>query len=187
MDTKERIQNCAEELFYSRGYDATGVQEIAEKSGITKPTLYHYFGSKRGLLEEIFRVRYAAFSEFMEPGLDSNEGIRGKLHRIAMDSWRFYCREYRFYILFMSLSYSPKENEAYQVARPYLQKMHHRMAQVFEEASAELGNMNGRQEQFATSFTGIIGQYLLEYGSAAMDHEQQIHMLVDQYMHGIFS
>ena len=32
--------------FMPRGYDAVGVQEIAQKAGITKPTLYYYFGSK---------------------------------------------------------------------------------------------------------------------------------------------
>src|SRR5215211_7966667 len=40
-------------LFAARGYDAVGVQEIVEAAGVTKPTLYHYFGSKRGLLEAL--------------------------------------------------------------------------------------------------------------------------------------
>ena len=30
-----------------KGYDAVGVQEIVDTAGITKPTLYYYFGSKR--------------------------------------------------------------------------------------------------------------------------------------------
>ena len=49
MDNRERILQCALELFYAKGYDAVGVQEIAQKAGITKPTLYYYFGSKYGL------------------------------------------------------------------------------------------------------------------------------------------
>lgn len=48
MDNRERILQCALELFYAKGYDAVGVQEIAQKAGITKPTLYYYFGSKYG-------------------------------------------------------------------------------------------------------------------------------------------
>ena len=48
MDNIERILQCALELFYAKGYDAVGVQEIAQKAGITKPTLYYYFGSKYG-------------------------------------------------------------------------------------------------------------------------------------------
>ena len=41
MDNRERILQCALELFYAKGYDAVGVQEIAQKAGITKPTLYY--------------------------------------------------------------------------------------------------------------------------------------------------
>lgn len=57
MDNRERILETALELFYSRGYDAVGVQEIAEKSGVTKPTLYYYFKSKYGLLEQLLETR----------------------------------------------------------------------------------------------------------------------------------
>ena len=53
MNNRITILNCALELFAARGYDAVGVQEIAEGAGITKPTLYHYFGSKQGLLKTL--------------------------------------------------------------------------------------------------------------------------------------
>ena len=49
MDNRETILETALDLFYTRGYDAVGVQEIAERSGVTKPTLYYYFKSKYGL------------------------------------------------------------------------------------------------------------------------------------------
>ena len=66
MDNKEKILESALDLFYSKGYDAVGVQEIVERSGITKPTLYHYFGSKYGLLEHLVRNYYGKFEEKLE-------------------------------------------------------------------------------------------------------------------------
>jgi TetR/AcrR family transcriptional regulator len=36
-------------LFSSKGYDATSVREICAAAEITKPTLYHFFGSKEGV------------------------------------------------------------------------------------------------------------------------------------------
>ena len=45
------------ELFAARGYDAVGVQEIVEAAGMTKPTLYHWFGSKQGLLRAALASR----------------------------------------------------------------------------------------------------------------------------------
>ena len=47
------------ESFYEKGYDAIGVQEIADAAGVTKPTLYHYFGSKYGLLQAVAMEGYA--------------------------------------------------------------------------------------------------------------------------------
>lgn len=43
----------AAELFEERGYAETSVGEIAERVGISKPTLYHYFLSKEEVLYEI--------------------------------------------------------------------------------------------------------------------------------------
>ena len=55
MDNRSNILLCALRLFATRGYDAVGVQEIVVAAGITKPTLYHYFGSKQGLLDALLK------------------------------------------------------------------------------------------------------------------------------------
>ena len=62
MDNRETILETALDLFYTRGYDAVGVQEIAERSGVTKPTLYYYFKSKYGLLEQLLKSRSEGFA-----------------------------------------------------------------------------------------------------------------------------
>jgi AcrR family transcriptional regulator len=41
---------AAEAVFAARGYQATSMDEIASRVGVTKPMLYEYFGSKEGLL-----------------------------------------------------------------------------------------------------------------------------------------
>ena len=67
MDNREQILETALDLFYTRGYDAVGVQEIAEKSGVTNPTLYYYFKSKYGLLEQLLDSRSGFFLEQYHP------------------------------------------------------------------------------------------------------------------------
>jgi TetR/AcrR family transcriptional regulator, cholesterol catabolism regulator len=42
-------------LFAARGYAATGIREIADEAGVTTAALYHYMGSKQGLLLTIMR------------------------------------------------------------------------------------------------------------------------------------
>ncbi|MCB5701286.1 TetR/AcrR family transcriptional regulator, partial [Bacteroides fragilis] len=51
MDNRQLIMNSALTLFYESGYDAVGVQQIVDSAGVSKPTMYYYFGSKQGLLE----------------------------------------------------------------------------------------------------------------------------------------
>ena len=53
MENREKLLLCALDLFYAKGYDAVGIQEIVDFAGVTKPTMYYYFGSKKGLLEEL--------------------------------------------------------------------------------------------------------------------------------------
>ncbi len=54
MDVKNRILSAAEELFALKGYDGTGIAQIADKSEITKSLLYYYFDSKEQILQELF-------------------------------------------------------------------------------------------------------------------------------------
>jgi AcrR family transcriptional regulator len=47
---EEQILRVAEEVFAERGFQATTMEDIAERVGVTKPLIYEYFGSKEGLL-----------------------------------------------------------------------------------------------------------------------------------------
>ena len=44
-----------------KGYDATAVREICEAAGITKPTLYHFFGSKDGVLQALVHTGFQQY------------------------------------------------------------------------------------------------------------------------------
>ena len=61
--SRERILDAAIQLFSERGYAATGVQEIARRSGIEKAALYWHFGSKESLLAAVLDRTDAEFVE----------------------------------------------------------------------------------------------------------------------------
>src|ERR671938_456858 len=46
---REEILDAAAQLFAERGYSETDTQELAERLGVGKGTLYRYFPSKRDL------------------------------------------------------------------------------------------------------------------------------------------
>ncbi|MBX3272784.1 MAG: TetR/AcrR family transcriptional regulator [Sandaracinaceae bacterium] len=52
---RERILDAALELFAERGYHGTAVPLVASAAGVGAGTIYRYFESKQGLVNELFR------------------------------------------------------------------------------------------------------------------------------------
>ena len=57
QSTRDHIIHTASELFYEKGYNLTGINEIIAESGIAKATLYSHFRSKEELLLAYLEVR----------------------------------------------------------------------------------------------------------------------------------
>lgn len=53
--TEQRIRQAALGLFARKGFEGTGIRDIATEVGITMSTLYHYMGDKQDLLRTILR------------------------------------------------------------------------------------------------------------------------------------
>lgn len=192
MDNRQQILETALHLFHKRGYDAVGVQEIAEKSGVTKPTLYHYFGSKYGLLEKLIEDKSKDFMEDLEESRFWEGRIEAKLWKLTKRYMDFAGREPEFCSLLFALFYAAKENEAYQAVQPMVTRQYERLVQMFEDSAAELGNMNGRQKQFAVTFFGMLNHFLtMRYEESGRKEilvtDQEIYLLIHQFLHGIYS
>ncbi len=191
MDNKTLLMECAKHLFYTKGYDAVGVQEIVERAGLTKPTLYYYFGSKRGLLQEIVESRMSEFQSLMREA-EAEPDIRELLYRVARAFCTYFDRDREFYMLMMALFFSARENEAYEVVHPCMVTFYDSVLRAFERAADQLGNMRGRQRQFAISFAGVVNYYLLM--RFEQDPEQkreiedgEIRELMQQFLYGVFT
>lgn len=55
-DTRVRIVRAAHDLFFEKGYAATTLKEIADRAGVSEPTIYAVFSSKRQLLLAVFHA-----------------------------------------------------------------------------------------------------------------------------------
>lgn len=82
---RDRIVDAAADLFYERGFTRTTLDDVAERLGVTKPFIYHSFGSKTALLAEICtRGVQAALTEIEQVqllGLTPGETLRQFLPR----------------------------------------------------------------------------------------------------------
>ena len=79
----ERILSTALDLFAVKGYDATAVREICEAAGITKPTLYHFYGSKDGVLQALVTSGFERFRCLVDSALETPGTFRDKAKAVA--------------------------------------------------------------------------------------------------------
>ncbi len=188
MDNREKLLQCALERFADRGYDAVGVQEIVEAAGVTKPTLYHYFGSKLGLLESLLHQRFGGLIEPLAAAADYQHDLPLSLTRVAQVYFNFALREPVFYRLQLGLWFAAPHSEAFEAVMPYNLRQHDRIETMFAAAVQDHGNMRGRQRAYAVTFLGMINTYvgMALNGYARLDDELT-HRAVHQFMHGIYS
>jgi TetR/AcrR family transcriptional regulator len=78
---------AALDLFVEKGYAATRVEEVAQRAGVSKGTLFLYFSSKEELFKAVVRENISGrFTEWGEE-LSTFEGSSEELLRYCMNSW----------------------------------------------------------------------------------------------------
>lgn len=63
---KDIIMNTAKSLFSQKGYDATGMEEIALQAGVPKSLIYYHFKSKDELLNAIIRKFFSEYEQLIK-------------------------------------------------------------------------------------------------------------------------
>src|SRR4051794_29901990 len=48
-ERREQLISVGRSLFAEKGFDATSIEEIAARAGVSKPVVYEHFGGKEGL------------------------------------------------------------------------------------------------------------------------------------------
>jgi len=93
----DRIRESAQELFYNEGIRAIGVDEIVNRAGVTKPSLYRSFASKDELAAAYLQDYDAAFWQRFDAGAERHAGdpraqlrayLQGLAQRASKDGYR---------------------------------------------------------------------------------------------------
>ena len=105
--SQARILHAALSLFANRGYDATSVREICEAAGITKPTLYHFFGSKAGVFGAVLAAAFTDTQQLVDGGLNSGGPFTSSVRLIAREVFADARRRPEFWRLVFGMVWSP--------------------------------------------------------------------------------
>lgn len=188
MDNRQRLLDCALELFGQRGYDAVGVREVVEAAGVTKPTLYHYFSSKRGLLDALIkREAGPMLTDILQSAIYMGDLVL-TLERIVRTYFKIAQSNPIFYRMQLAMYFAPPESEANQVIHPFALEQRGILEDVFSRAVENHGNLRGRHHRYAVGFLGEINAMIGLYLNHELDLNDEVaYQLVHQFMHGIFS
>ena len=188
MNNRETLLARALDLFTARGYDAVGVQEVADAAGLKKPTLYHYFGSKGGLLRTLLEEGYASLFQELERAADYQHDVTMTLQTVTAAYFAFARRNPKLYRMGLSLWFAPPDSEAFQAIDGLNRRQQEILETLFARAAEDHGNMKGRQRTYAATFLGMINTYTsLGLNGYAELNDELVYGAVHQFMHGIFS
>jgi TetR/AcrR family transcriptional regulator len=188
VDNRSHILEHALHLFATHGYDAIGVREICEAAGVTKPTLYHYFGNKRGVLETLLQERCAPLIEGLSAAAAYTGDLPLSLQRVVSTYFQFAAHEPTLARLLLALWFTVPENEAFQVAAALNEQQQRTIETMFRQAADNHGNMRGRQRTYAATLLGMIGTMIRLALRDNLDlDENQVYRTVQQFSHGIYS
>lgn len=71
-ERRAQLLQVARELFAQRGYEATSVEEIAERAGVSKPVVYEHFGGKDGVYAVLVDREVRTLVERIAASLDAD-------------------------------------------------------------------------------------------------------------------
>lgn len=77
--TKATIFKAAARLFAEKGYNGVSMREISERSGVTKPTIYYYFGNKEGIYRTLISEALTYHTEDLKQIASLNIPVKQKL------------------------------------------------------------------------------------------------------------
>lgn len=187
-DNRALILEKALELFAARGYDAVGVQEIVQQAGVTKPTLYHYFGSKQGLFESLLEQHHTALARKLHVATRYSGDLPLTLQTVASTYLTFAQQHPLFMRLHLALHFLPPEHEVFPLATHFSSRYTALFEELFIAAAQDHGNMRGRHQRYAWTFMGMINSYVtLVLSDQIKMNEQLSHDIVHQFSHGIYS
>ena len=73
QETRSRILDTAEQVFFDKGVSRTSLTDIAEAAGVTRGAIYWHFRNKSDLFEAMFARIKTPFEELLEATIDVNE------------------------------------------------------------------------------------------------------------------
>ncbi len=150
---KERILEAALEVFSHKGFHPATMDEIAEKAGVGKGTLYRYFETKEKLFAELVRLRLEELGTTAGSVIDGHDDVLTMISKYIRMYFEFFDRNQRLYRLIIQEQLDLGEHSPDEYFRKVMRAIPNLKRKVYE------GTQQGilKDVDFQTVFYGTMG------------------------------
>lgn len=114
-ERREQLLESASEVFVDRGYHAAGMDEIAERAGVSKPVLYQHFSSKLDLYLAVLQQHVDILVTGVRQALRTTTDNRQRLRAAVQAFFDFIEHDSQGYRLIFQNDYVAEPQVAAQV------------------------------------------------------------------------
>lgn len=189
MNKKELIIKEALQLFSISGYENTGIKAIVDAAEVTKPTMYHHFGSKDGLLESIYSLYFNQLLDNLSSTLPYKQDTIYSIEQVIITYIEFAKKEPVFFWLSDHLRKCPKGSPTKTIVKPFYDLEYKFLYDLLVTISKQHDNLKGQEAFLTLSLQSLILGYIeihLENDHDSMSPSDS-HKIAKQFLYGIYS
>lgn len=135
--TRRKILESALELFATRGYHGTSINDIAKKAGISKGLAYNYFESKQDLVRAILNTLFEIADE-MEKQIDWDGDPYEAIRTIITATFKFMEESGHFWKMYTSFSLQPVIfDESINIYKEFMQMYFDKLEKTFRKIGVQ--------------------------------------------------
>lgn len=185
-NSRELIIEKAISLFAQKGYEGVGVQEICEKSGITKPTLYYFYKSKAGLLQSICETKGNELLQLISKAAEYEHDFINGLTQILLAEIQFAKTNPDFFNLHYVLLNAPDNSEGKAVYSDLIKKIDAVFEDFFLNSVNEFGNMRSKESLYACLYhNNVVSVARMCVGNKLTANDQTVYQIVHSFVYGV--
>ncbi|HZO91736.1 MAG TPA: TetR/AcrR family transcriptional regulator [Chthonomonadaceae bacterium] len=140
--SREKILQCAKDLFYHVGYQSTSVDDILRACGVAKSNFYYHFKTKEDLAVAVLELRIAEYEALIlgslqNPVLTPAERLREFFDRVHQAQAKIAARSGCPFGNFAAALPNPEKDARYERFRLRLGEFFRRMEAAMQDCLAE--------------------------------------------------
>ncbi|MFC1568622.1 TetR/AcrR family transcriptional regulator [bacterium] len=187
---KQDILEIAAELFAKKDFHSVTVDEIAEKIGLSKGTIYLYFDTKENLFFSILIERTKSLMKALQNAVHANEPFNLSIYQFVLTFLEFFQKN----VAYFKLMHSEKTRSSIEAHY----QMHDYADEIVNKFIASISQLlkRGVEEKYLKSMdilpmakmlAGILNTFTFYriFSSSDVSPEEETEMIIDLFLNGV--